>query len=173
MANKTIYIAEPDLPIFEKAQQLAGDNLSSTIIRALREFITSEQIKRKEFEEITVKVGKAAPYEVKRFTGRLLKRKRILNEDKTLWYIITVYLTMKSKFAVHTANISDWSAWTNRSEEDWSSASKVDWSVYYQDKEWKLEVYETLEELQGSLPDDLYESIVRSLRGEEIEYLDI
>lgn len=49
----------------------------------------------------------------------------------------------------------------------------MDWSVYYQDKEWKLEVYETLEELQASLPDDPYESIVRSLAKEEIEYLDI
>jgi hypothetical protein len=31
MPNRTIYVADADLPIFEKAQELAGENLSATI----------------------------------------------------------------------------------------------------------------------------------------------
>ncbi len=42
MPNRTIYVADSDLPVFEKAQQLAGDNLSATIAQALRRFVEAE-----------------------------------------------------------------------------------------------------------------------------------
>ena len=39
MPNRTIYVAGVDLPIFEKAQKLAGDNLSAAIPEELYESI--------------------------------------------------------------------------------------------------------------------------------------
>ena len=39
MPNRTIYVADVDLPIFEKAQKLAGDNLSAAIAQALHYFV--------------------------------------------------------------------------------------------------------------------------------------
>jgi hypothetical protein len=39
MPNKTIYVSEDDLPLFERAQLVSGTNLSSVIVRALRRFL--------------------------------------------------------------------------------------------------------------------------------------
>ena len=43
MPNRTIYVADADVPIFEKAQKLAGDNLSAAIAHALRSFVEREE----------------------------------------------------------------------------------------------------------------------------------
>ena len=75
MPNKTIYVSDADLPIFERAQQLAGGNLSATIAQALRRFVESQDAKTEGLREITVKVGSVA-YMQKRFVGRLLARGR-------------------------------------------------------------------------------------------------
>ena len=45
MPNRTIYVADADLPIFEKAQKLAGDNLSAAIAQALHYFVEKEEAK--------------------------------------------------------------------------------------------------------------------------------
>ncbi len=42
MPNKMIYVSEADLPIFERAQELAGSSLSAVIARALRLFVQTE-----------------------------------------------------------------------------------------------------------------------------------
>ncbi len=170
MPSKTIYVSEADLPLFEEAQRLIGDNLSSTIIRALRHLILSEEAKREGFEEITVKVGKDQPYQVKQFKGRLLGKRQFLTHDRMRLQIITVYLTMRNKFVVRSKNTPNWSGFSGRSEQEWSD---LDWSSYSQNKELTLDVYDTLEELQGHIPDDFYEAMVHALSGEEIEILDI
>src|SRR5690348_14808983 len=38
MPNKTIYVADSDLPLYEQAQAMAGGNLSAAIAQALRRF---------------------------------------------------------------------------------------------------------------------------------------
>ena len=43
MPKRTIYVADADVPIFDKAQQLAGGNLSGAITEALRNFIKSRE----------------------------------------------------------------------------------------------------------------------------------
>ena len=57
MPNKTIYVSEGDLPIFQRAQELAGGNLSSAIARALRRYVDLEEGLREGFDEIIVRVG--------------------------------------------------------------------------------------------------------------------
>ncbi|MBV9124589.1 MAG: EXLDI protein, partial [Planctomycetes bacterium] len=57
MPNRTIYIADADVPLFEKAQKLAGDNLSAAIASALRTFVEGEEARQGGYEDITVKVG--------------------------------------------------------------------------------------------------------------------
>ena len=39
MPNKTIYVSDGDLPIYQRAQELAGGNLSSAITTALRRYV--------------------------------------------------------------------------------------------------------------------------------------
>ena len=45
MPNKTIYVSEQDVSLFEEAKDIAGGALSSVIARALREYVSKHQKK--------------------------------------------------------------------------------------------------------------------------------
>jgi EXLDI family protein len=182
MPNRTIYVADTDLPTFEKAQKLAGDNLSAAIAQALRAFVEKEEAKKSGFEEITVKVGKGRPYLTKQFRGRLLAKRRIRIQNATRLLTIVVYQTAMGRFAVYTKNTvnwSDWSKsskWSKKSARDWDwdyDWSNYDWPSHFEDDEFRLDVYDTLDDLKEYIPEELYESIVRYNNGEDVEILDI
>jgi hypothetical protein len=42
--NKTIYVSDGDLPLYQRAQELAGDNLSAAIAAALRRYVDVEDL---------------------------------------------------------------------------------------------------------------------------------
>jgi EXLDI family protein len=182
MPNRTIYVADADLPIFEKAQKLAGDNLSAAIAQALHYFVEKEEAKRSGFEEITVKVGKGLPYLTKQFRGRLLAKRRIRVQNATRLLTLVVYQTAKGRFAVYSKNTANWSDWSKSSklskgshgDWDWDNDwSNYDWSSYSEDDEHRLDVYDTLDDLKDNNTEELYESIVRYNNGEDVEILDI
>ena len=184
MPNRTIYVADADLPIFEKAQKLAGDNLSAAIAQALHYFVEKEEAKRSGFEEITLKVGKGLPYLTKQFRGRLLAKRRIRFHNGTRLLTLGVYQTAKGRFAVYTKNTANWldwsksSKWSKKSASDWNWDWDIDWSnyegsLYSEEDELRLDVYDTLDDLKDNIPEELYESIVRYNNGEDVEILDI
>ena len=184
MPNRTIYVADADLQIFEKAQKLAGDNLSAAIAQALYAFVEREEAKRSGYEEITLKVGKGRPYLTKQFRGRVLAKRRIRVQNGTRILTIVVYQTAKGRFALYTkntANWSDWSQsskWSRKSTGDWNwdwdyDSSNYDWSSYFEDDERRLDVFDTLDELKENIPEELYESIAKYMGGEDVEILDI
>ena len=70
MPNKTIYVSDDDLPLYKKAQELAG-NLSSAISIALRKYVELEEGRLEGYDEITVRVGRGAGRK-QRFSGVLL-----------------------------------------------------------------------------------------------------
>ncbi len=45
MPNKTIYVRDADVDLFDKAEALGGGNLSATIAEALRGFVAAEEAK--------------------------------------------------------------------------------------------------------------------------------
>ena len=71
MPNKTIYVSDGDLTLYQQAQELAGGNLSAAIAGALRRYVDVEEGRREGFDEIIVRVGPGAGRKV-RFTGVLL-----------------------------------------------------------------------------------------------------
>jgi len=184
MPNRTIYVADADLVVFEKAQKLAGDNLSAAIAQALHYFVEKEEAKRSGFEEITVKVGKGHPYLTKQFRGRLLAKRRIRIQNESRILTLVVYQTAKGRYAIYTKNTANWSDWSQSSR--WSSksagawnwdwdydSSNYDWSTDFEDDEHRLDVYDTLDELRENIPEELYESILKYISGEDVEILDI
>lgn len=199
MPNRTIYVADSDLPIFEKAQELAGDNLSATIAQALHRFVEAAEARGKGFEEVTVKVGKIA-HSYKRFRGRLLAKGRV-REQNNPWdvsYDITVnkfgskakaseqngsrdisyrvYQTAKGKLALYVRNLPDWNSWSNPKSWSYRNYEHRDWSYWSQEEqEYRFEVYDTVEQLAGNVPQELYETVVQALRGDPdgVEFLDI
>lgn len=198
MPNRTIYVADADLPIFEKAQKLAGDNLSAAIAQALHYFVAKEEARMRGFQEITVKVGKGRPYMQKQFRGRLLAKRHLPIQNGARLLVLAVYQTAKGRFALYTGNMPNWSGRSRRSNrsrragdvpidvdvnvdinsenwEDWSHWENWwhDWSAYSGDDEYRLDVYDTLDGLKESIPEELYEAIARYINGEEVEILDI
>jgi hypothetical protein len=71
MPNKTIYVSDADLPVFQRAQELVGGNLSAAISKALRRLVEVEEGRLEGYEEITVRVGVGAT-KLQRFQGVLL-----------------------------------------------------------------------------------------------------
>ena len=69
--NKTIYVSDGDLPLYQRAQELAGGNLSAAIAAALRRYVDVEEGRREGFDEIIVRVGPGKGRKV-RFVGVLL-----------------------------------------------------------------------------------------------------
>jgi EXLDI family protein len=187
MPNRTIYIADADVPLFEKAQKLAGGNLSAAIGHALRTFVEREEARQGGYEDITIKVGKGHPYLQQQFSGRLLAKRHLKMSNEARMLTMIVYQTAKGRFAVYTKNQPNWSRWSHGWQKksgkggnwdwdwDWSQGDKSsqDWSAYYEDTELHLDVYDTFDELKENIPEELYDAITRYLKGEDVEILDI
>ena len=125
MPNKTIYVADADLAVFERAQELAGENLSATIVQALHRFVETEEARARGFDLITVKVGNKGMYSQKQFNGRELAKQRVRDENQPRLTTSVVFQTAKGRFVLYVHSSPDWSAWTTFWARDWEH----DWDV--------------------------------------------
>ena len=108
MPNKTIYVSDDDLPLFERAQELSGANLSSAIVRALRRFIEIEEANQRGLDEITVIVGGSGTHQRKRLAGQRLVRWLQSTANGKGTEIRSVYLLAGKRYALHTRSMADW-----------------------------------------------------------------
>ncbi len=193
MPTKTIYVADADLPVFDRAQALACDNLSAAIVQALRRFVEVQETRDPaggQLAEYVVQLGDSGTYVTRRFRGRVLARRQIRERERSLVTLQTVYETAKGHFAVHTATCPDWTSrpmmgskrGRNRRPHDNPDAHDdraqglrgYDWSaVYGESNAFRLDVYGTLDELRAQIPPELYNAVDDALRGPEAEFLDI
>jgi EXLDI family protein len=189
MPNKTIYVADADLPIFDRAQELAGENLSATIVAALRRFVAAEESQASGYGEVIVKIGENGLFTQKQFSGRELAKLRLPDPQSPRTSVLVVYETAKGRLALYTRTFDDWSAWgrkwgekqhraritpstpnTQDGNTDWS----WDWSSWpSQGGVNRLDVYQTVDELREHVPPELHAAVVRALSGNDIELLDI
>lgn len=182
MPNKTIYVAEEDLPLFERAQALAGGNLSAAVVRALRRFIEAETAHQEGYEEITVRVGPAGSRRQKRFYGvRLIRWEHPLG-DRGRTEVFSVYRTRGGRFAVHRQERPNWAVfadpefWT-----DWWARSESQREGRFGGRPWgwmtggaaSLAVYDTLEQLRDAVPPELFAQLETHEDEPPIEDLDI
>jgi EXLDI family protein len=199
MPNKTIYVADSDLPIFERAQELAGENLSATIAEALRRFVEVEEARTRGFDEVRLKVGSHKAYTVKRFIGRELARRRTRDEESGRVTTQIVFQTARGRYALYTRVSPDWthwgwggdwdvdvdvdvdpgrgSRWRVRKGRDRFSGGMTwggrDWFAFIEGDERRLDVYESLDELKPHITEDLFNTVTQAMRGEQDEFLDI
>ena len=104
MPNKTIYVSDGDLPLYQRAQELAGDNLSAAIAAALRRYVDVEEGRREGFDEIIVRVGPGKGRKV-RFVGVLLGE--WLNTSSSRVETFRVYRGRTGKFVLHIERSPD------------------------------------------------------------------
>lgn len=166
MPNKTIYVADDDLPLLKRAQELAGGSLSAAVARALRRFVEVQELRAQGFQEITVPVGRAGGQQRKRFVGYRLARWRHRSAEGRRTEQFTVYATAKGRYAVHVRRTEtpDWNdpATWSADWEDWSAPS-----------DHSLEVFETLEGLRQAVPEELARIVEENQQERPVEDLDI
>jgi len=185
--NKTIYVAEEDLALFTRAQELAGGNLSGAINQALQRYIEVRETTMQGLTEYTVGVGTAGARRRKRFAGHQLARWRHHSAAGQM-ETFTVYRTARGRFAVHMRRDPDW-----MDERDWNDPAT--WSIpqhpraedpgsntgtsagdgpsWWDSGEYTLQVYDSIDDLQRAIPPELSHLVEDNLTTPAVEDLDI
>jgi EXLDI family protein len=169
MPNKTIYVSEKDVTLFEKAKEIAGEALSSVIVRALNEYVARHQHKEKGMKEVSVKVGIDGAQREQRFIGSRIGEWNGFSDDKVWFMKAAIYKTQKENWAIFLETICKASLLTNKQE--WKAGG--DYLINPRKSE--LIIGKSPEELKKKLPKELYVSYMEHTKHEEnpVEYLDI
>jgi EXLDI family protein len=168
MPNKTIYVADGDLPLFQRAQELVGGNLSAAITTALRRLIELEEGRQEGFDEVVVKVGPGVGRKV-RFVGVLLgewgraKPSGLVEEYR-------VYRSRTGKYVVHLKRSDEYKS-DDMNWRSWIGLDASSWGVVKGDQ--TLTIFDTLEELKAKVPNELYEIVANLAEEPAVEDLDI
>ncbi len=171
MPNKTVYVSDDDLPLFQRAQELVGGNLSGAIVTALRRFIELEEGRQAGFEEIVLRVGHNGVRQV-RFSGSLLTEAHEYTDDA--FERIRIYRSRKGKFVLYTQS-SKWSEYPT--ETNWIK-DLTNWRrmLGVNDPDWgdfAMDIFDSVEELKGKIPDSIYDRVAGVADRPHIEDLDI
>jgi EXLDI family protein len=170
--NKTIYVAEADLPLFQRAQELTGDNLSATIVRALRRLVEIEEGRAEGFEEITVRVGTGAGRR-QRFVGVLLADWRRSTGEREDTY--RVYRSRSGKYVLYLKRSSEsvWTAGPEGQTTGWRKHFASDQQAGTVPKTSSLQVFDDLDSLRAHVPHALYTLVEAAAEQPIIEDLTI
>jgi EXLDI family protein len=169
--NKTIYVSDGDLPLYQRAQELAGGNLSAAISTALRRYVDVEEGRGEGFDEIVVRVG-PGPWRKVRFSGVLLAE--WLDSASSRVDVLRVYRSRTGKYVLHTERSGEYRATDAEGRPaGWRGFLGVG-NVRYASRpaSASLEVVETLEELRDKVPPELFEMVAQD-RPQAVEDLDI
>lgn len=176
MPNKTIYVSDSDLPVFKRAQDLTGGNLSSAISKALHRLVEVEEGRLAGYDEITVGVGVGGKKR-QRFQGvQLAQWSRTATdsggggEER-----FTVYRTRAGRFAVHVVHPK---GFVHTAGKD---GQLTGWRKHFSsDQQWGetpssgvLEVFDTFDELRVAVPAELAALVEPHATEPEVEDLDI
>ncbi|WP_285681191.1 EXLDI protein [Actinoplanes sp. NBRC 103695] len=176
MPNKTIYVSDDDLPLYQRAQDLAGGKLSAAIATALRRYVEFEEGRQLGYAEIVVRVGQGLGRK-QRFSGVLLAELERSGNGGTETY--RVYRTRSENFAVHVEQ-SEMHVNHGPNSEKWNTGWRAwigDWSA---NQTWSrtpatsaLHVAVTLDDLHALVPQELYDLVVDLTGQPDVEDLDI
>lgn len=169
MPNKTIYVSENDVSLFEEAKNIAGEALSSVISRALREYVSKNQKKSQGMEEIAVLVGTPKAEREKRFVGALVNEWKGFSDDKEWWMSASIYQTQKGNWAVYLSTLYKATLFTD------TKAWKESGDYLTNPNNSGLLVGSNPKDFTNKLPNELYNTLINLMDKDEkpIEYLDI
>lgn len=179
MPNKTIYVPDVDLQVFDDAQNVSGKNLSATIVQALRFYIKMGE--GNGFEHIEISEGEKGFYKRKRFIGRELASASVSddNGERMTTYVIyetthgryVVFVTIEKKLPLEQ---SIEKALEKRIIERLAGKDQSDIQLPSSDdpapEVRRLEIYQSIDQLSGHIPSDLYRALHEIKDG---EFLDI
>lgn len=165
MPNKTIYVKEEDIELFEKAQRLLGDSLSGAIAEGLRRLVAAKEAEVRGMKEITLTVGVVPDTSKVRFIGRSLAGGQKLTgqtsskDDRGV--NIEIYQTKKGNILVWWER---WSRWED--EHTWSDYAIF--SCLPKEDEWLDEGGQPF-----TIPGELLAQAAEALGQEPVQVLDV
>jgi EXLDI family protein len=173
--NKTIYVSDGDVPLYERAQQLAGGNLSQAIAKALRRWVDLAEGLGDGYQDVHVRVGLGNGRKV-RFVGALVGQWKtggvgdVVREEH-----YRVYQGRTGRYVLHVERGTGYSALDSAGKpagwRGWMGVGDVKYTEL--PKEATLGVLATLEELRDKVPAELFAMVERSARLPTVEELDI
>lgn len=172
MPNKTIYVSDADLPLYQRAQELAGGNLSQAISRGLRRLVELEEGRLEGYDEITVHVG-AGKGRRQRFLGVLLVEWGRSTKDRVEQF--HVYRSRTGKIVLHVERSPEYIHMAG------PDGKATGWRKHLsQDQTWgqtsataTLEVLDSVEDLRERVPPELYDLVAAAAEQPVVEDLDI
>jgi EXLDI family protein len=171
--NKTIYVSDGDLPTYQRAQELAGGNLSAAIAGALRRYVDIEESRREGFDEVTVRVGPKPGRKV-RFVGVLLGEWVSTTPSRVETY--RVYRGRTGKFVLHVERSADYTVVDGKGKPGgWRANLGLDWNASYGMSPGgsTLDIIGSLDEIRGRIPTQLYDMVAGLASEPPVEDLDI
>jgi EXLDI family protein len=150
---------------------MAGGNLSSAISQALRRYVEEEEMLDERFEEVSVDVGRVhrvgkkfirESSVEKRFLGKQIISWRTSDPEEPRAESYDIYLTPRGRYAVYSQTGPNDDYEGDDEEEDPTSESRLD-------------VFDSLDAIRATLPEELYEATVQaaSESAQDGEFLDI
>lgn len=178
MPNKTIYVSDDDLPLYERAQEIAGGKLSAAIAAALKRYVDLADALDEGYDEVTVKVGPGGGRKV-RFVGVLLAEWSRSTSSRVEQY--RVYRGRTGKYVVHLKKSKEW---FNAAEGSDKNASSGVWravmDAFNSNQTWgytagesTLEVADSLDALRELVPKELHDLVAHAADFPVVEDLDI
>ncbi len=170
--NKTIYVSDGDQKLFQRAQELAGGNLSAAIAKALRRWVDATESVNEGFDDVTVRVGLGSGRKV-RFTGVLVGEWMDSTPNRS--ERLRVYRGRTGKYVLHVERSPEfWMVDAEGKPAGWRGHLGIG-NVKYggSPRESTLEVLATLDELRDKVPSELFDMVSRSARQPSVEELDI
>jgi EXLDI family protein len=171
--NKTIYVSDGDLPTYDRAQAIAGGNLSAAIAKALRRYVELEEGRREGFEEVTVRVGPGG--RKLRFSGILIGEWANSSSSSSRWEVFRVYRSRTGKFVLHTDRAAEFTMVdADGKPAGWRGYLGLG-NVSYGSKpaESTLEVFDSFEQLRDKVPAQLFDMVSAAAKQPVVEDLDI
>ena len=172
MPNKTIYVSDDDLPIYNRAQHFAGGNLSAAISRALRRFVDAEEDRREGYQEFTVRTG-PTPSKKIRFTGIQLGEWTSTVNGAT--EAVRVFGTRSGKYVIHTDRSAGFIMVDSQGKPaGWRGHLGID-DVSFGSSPARstLDIVDDLDGVRDKVPPPLYDIVVSTVHPSPVEDLEV
>lgn len=173
MVTKNIYVSDSDLPLFERAAELAG-GMSTAVAMGLQLYVTQQERERKQVEMSTIEleVQDGPVVTTKRFAGRQLIRYELRSGMRVRAF--RVYLTAKGQYAVYSRSDPNWSALSSPDEDNPVWEDPRSWNTaWWESNERALGVFPDISTMEGELPSELIAAIIDAQAQPSVEDLDI
>ncbi|NDU71199.1 EXLDI protein [Actinomadura sp. DSM 109109] len=174
MPTKTVYVSDDDVELYQRAQELAGGNLSSAISRALRRYVEIADAAVEDFDDVELPVGRGGVYHRKRFVGRTVGAWRRTLGDTGEY--MTAYLTRRGRYAVHSKRYPSAVEAGGAADDPRNTIEYWEQVTHFDDwgaVEYDLAVYERLSDLQQAVPPEFARIVEANSQRPPVEELDI